>query len=100
MIKKQTKKIHAPITIQKIILIVCGAIIATFVLLILLTANGLILVTLPYTLILLAIWNSIRQPEIKDSTMSRLTLVFAIFGVMSAIFLFYFYAPLVYGISS
>ena len=86
-------------TTQKIILIICGIIIAAFILLILFTASGQTFVTFPYILILLAIWNSILQPEIEDSTASRLTLVFAIFGVMSAIFLFYFYAPFLYGIS-
>jgi uncharacterized BrkB/YihY/UPF0761 family membrane protein len=99
MAKKQINNIHKPTSAQKVILTTCGTIIAAFILLILFTASGLIFVTVPYILILLAIWNSIRQPEIEDSTASRLTLVFAIFGVMSAVFLFYFYAPFLYGIS-
>jgi hypothetical protein len=99
MTKKQTNNTHKPMSAQKIILIICGTIIAAFILLILFTASGLIFVTFPYILISLAIWSSIRQPEIEDSTASRLTLLFAVFGVMSAAFLFYFYAPYLYGIS-
>lgn len=99
MTKKQISNTRTPVTAQKIVLIICGVIIAAFILLILSTASGLTSVTFPYILILLAIWNSIRQREIEDSMVSRLTLFFAVFGVISTIFLFYFYAPLLYGIS-
>lgn len=81
---------------QRVLLIVCGVSIAAFLLYVLVVAESLFIYVVPHMLVLLAIWNALKKNEIEDSTMTRLTLFFAVFGVISAIFLLYFYIPLLY----
>jgi hypothetical protein len=96
MTKKQLNNLHKPMTAQRILLIICESIIAAFILFVLVAAGSLIIQVVPHMFVLLAIWNALKKNEIEDSTMTRLTLFFAVFGVISAIFLLYFYVPLLY----
>jgi hypothetical protein len=95
---KKINNLHKPMTAQRILLIICGVIIAAFILFVLIAAGSLIIYIVPHMLVLLGIWDVLKKSEVEDSTMTRLTLFFAVFGVVSAIFLLYFYVPLLYSI--
>ena len=80
-------------TTRKVLLIVCGIIMAIFVLLVAIASNlSLSFHTIPHVIVLASIWK-ILHGDGSDSTVSRLTIVFAILGAILAIYLVYLFLP-------